>query len=451
MSLFQYEVSLKGSAYFQREMSLSHHGSESVMMPGMVIDMDEVKLQTVAQVKAFLNGTHDMALTVPKAGHYGFIERVLKRFGYPPLSRYDKGVVLRYLERMTGLSRQQVTRLVQRYRTHGRVVKRYSPPKNGFPRRFDATDTALLAEMDALHSTLSGPATKKLMERAFLVFGEARFERLAGISVSHLYNLRGGKAYRDTRRHWTKTRPTGIPIGQRRAPQPNGTPGYIRIDSVHQGDQDGVKGVYHINAVDCVTQFQFVATCEKISEAYLLPVLNQLLDGFPFVILGIHADNGSEYINYTVATLLEKLRIEFTKSRPRHANDNALVESKNGAVVRKHLGYAHIPQQYAGRVNVFCAEVLNPYINFHRPCFFPETIMDAKGKERKRYRYAQMMTPYEKLKSVATTAWHLKPGITFTHLEAYATRMSDNEAAAALNTARQRLFQSIATAFKKCV
>ncbi len=152
--------------------------------------------------------------------------------------------------------------------------------------------------MDALHSTLSGPATKQLMERAFLVFGEARFERLAGISVASLYNLRGGKAYRDTRRHWTKTRPTGVPIGQRRAPQPNGAPGYIRIDRVQQGDQDGVNGVYHITAVDSVTQFQLIATCAKSSEAYLLPVIRQLLEECPFVILGFHADNGSEYVNY---------------------------------------------------------------------------------------------------------------------------------------------------------
>ncbi|MGB8410392.1 MAG: hypothetical protein WCE58_10860, partial [Gallionella sp.] len=111
--------------------------------------------------------------------------------------------------------------------------------------------------------------------------------------------------------------------------------------------------MYHINAVDCVTQFQLVATCEKISEAYLLPVIQQLLDGFPFVILGFHADKGREYINYQVAALLEKLRVEFTKSRPRHSNDNALAESKNGAVVRKHLGYVHIPQHCARLVNAF--------------------------------------------------------------------------------------------------
>ena len=226
-------------------------------------------------------------------------------------------------------------------------------------------------------------------------------------------------------------------------------PGYIRIDSVHQGDQDGVKGVYHINAVDGVTQFHLVATCEKISEAYLLPVIRQLLDGFPFVILGFHADNGSEYINYQVATLLEKLRIEFTKSRPRHSNDNALAESKNGAVVRKHLGYAHIPQQFAEQVNAFCAKHLNPYINFHRPCFFPETITDAKGNERKRYCYEGMKTPYEKLKSLPSACQYLKLGITVEQLDAIASRISDNEAALALNHARRTLFQSISAASRK--
>ena len=416
----------------------------------MIIDMNEAKLQTVAQVKAFLEGATEVTLRVPKEDQYGFIGRVLKRHGYARHGRADKGVLLRYLEQMTGLSRQQVTRLVRRYRKDGKLSKRQSAPKHSFSRRYAVVDALLLAEMDTLHGTLSGPATKKLMERALLIFGDARFERLAGISVSHLYNLRGGKPYQNKRRHWTKTRPTGIPIGQRRAPQPNGLPGYIRIDSVHQGDQDGVKGVYHINAVDCVTQFQLVATCEKISEAYLLPVIRQLLAEFPFVILGFHADNGSEYINKKVAKLLKKLLIEFTKSRPRHCNDNALAESKNASVVRKNLGYAHIPQRFASQVNEFCAGFLNPYVNLHRPCFFAEIITDAKGKERKKYRYEQMMTPYEKLKSLPDAASYLKPGVTFKQLDANASRMSDNDAAAALNKARQRLFQFIDTALKKC-
>jgi transposase InsO family protein len=300
-----------------------------------------------------------------------------------------------------------------------------------------------------LHSTLSGPATKKLMERAHQVFGDSRYERLAGISVSHLYNLRGTKPYQNKRRHWTKTNPTAAPIGTRRAPRPDGVPGYIRIDSVHQGDMDGVKGVYHINAVDSVTQMQFVATCEKISEAYMLPVIGQLLAGFPFAILGFHSDNGSEYINYQVAKMLDKLLIEFTKSRPRHSNDNALAESKNASIVRKHLGYAHIPQYCASLVNAFCTEFLNPYVNFHRPCFFPETITDAKGKERKKYRYENMMTPYEKFKSIPEASKYLKNGITLEQLDAQAAKMSDNAAALALNNARKKLFRDIAAAMKK--
>jgi transposase InsO family protein len=417
----------------------------------MVINMEEAKLATLAQIKAFLEGTSEVSFRVPKDERNQFIERVFKRFGYAPNGRADKGTLLRYIERMTGLSRQQVTRLVRLYRKDGKLPKRQqrAAPANGFTRHYTLADVVLLAEMDVLHSTLSGPATKKLMERAYQMFGDLRFERLAGISVSHLYNLRSSRPYQSKRRHWSKTNPTGVPVGKRRAPQPNGLPGYIRIDSVHQGDQDGIKGVYHINAVDCVTQMQFVATCEKISEAYLLPVIRQLLDGFPFVILGFHSDNGSEYINFKVAKLLEKLLVEFTKSRPRHSNDNALAESKNASVVRKHLGYAHIPQYCASSANAFCADFLNPYVNFHRPCFFPETITDAKGKERKQYRYKDMKTPYGKFKSIPKAGQYLKEGVTIEQLDAQAAKMSDNDAALALNNARKKLFKSISALIKK--
>ena len=201
--------------------------------------------------------------------------------------------------------------------------------------------------------------------------------------------------------------------------------------------------------MDGVIQFQLVPTCEKISEAYLLPVIRQLLDEYPFAILGFHADNGSEYINYQVAGLLETLRVEFTTSRPRHSNDTALAESKYGAVVRKHLGSAQIPPHGAGLVNDFCANYLNPYVNFHRPCFFPKTITDAKGKERKRDRYEEMKTPYEKLKSLPYASQYLKLGITVEQLNAQAARMSDNDAAVALNHARRKLFQAISATIWK--
>jgi transposase InsO family protein len=411
----------------------------------MVIDMNETRLNTVAQLRAFLEGTLEVKFNPIRndAERYGFIAGVLGRFAYRQLGKPDKGVVMRYLARITEYSRAQLKRLVSRHLKGEPLAKRYRAPGVGFARKFTVADVKLLAQTDALHNTLSGPATKCLMQRAYAVYDDTRYARLATISVAHLYNLRHQVGYQATRAHWTKTRGYAIPIGQRRAPIPDGRPGFIRIDSVHQGDQDGAKGLYHINAVDCVTQYEIVATCERLSEAFLLPVLEQILAGFPFVVLGFHADNGSEYINYTVAKLLDKLRIEFTKSRPRHSNDNGLAETKNGAIVRKHFGYQHIPQRFAARVNTFCQDFLNPYVNFHRPCFFAETLTDPKGKIRKRYLQKNMMTPYEKLKSLPKAKDFLKPGITFAQLDTIATTISDNEGALRLNQARTKLFQSI--------
>ena len=315
------------------------------MMQGMVIDMNDEELDTLAQLQAFLDGTRVVEFAVAAQARYEFIARTVRRFGYAHLRRAEKAVVLRFLERVSGYSRQQLTRLVKRSAERHSLVKRYRASRSSFARTYTRADVCLLAHTDTLHGTLSGLATKKLMERAYGVFGDARYARLALIPVAHLYNLRRRSGYQRQRQVWTKTRPVSVPIGERRAPSPNNQPGYLRVDSVHQGDQDGIKGVYHINAVDCVTQYEAVATCERISEAFLIPVLETLLESFPFVIKGFHSDNGSEYINRHVAAMLNKLLIEEqTKSRSRHSNDNAQAESKNGAIIRKHLGYSHIPR-----------------------------------------------------------------------------------------------------------
>ena len=419
------------------------------MMRGMVIDMNDKQLLTLAQLQAFLDGTVAVDFAVAAEERYDFIARTLCRFCYRRLRRAEKAVVLRFLERVSGYSRQQHTRLVKRGGERGPLTKRYHGSRTSFARTYTRADVRLLAATDTLHGTLSGLATKKLMERAYYLFADARYARLAHISVAHLYNLRQQTDYQRQRRVWTKTRPVTNAIGQRRAPRPNNQPGYLRVDSVCQGDLDGAKGLYHLNAVDCVTQYEGVATCERISEAFLLPVLEALLQSFPFVILGFHSDNGSEYINHQVAKLLNKLLIEeHTKSRSRHSNDNAQAESKNGAIVRKHLGYSHIPQRFATLVNAFCHDHLNPYVNFHRPCLFAETLTDAKGRQRKRYPYKLMMTPYEKLKSLPNAEQFLKPGITFEQLDAQANAISDNEAAQRLNDARAILFKTISNQSK---
>ena len=169
----------------------------------------------------------------------------------------------------------------------------------------------------------------------------------------------------------------------------------------------------------------------------------QAVSAFPFSILGFHSDNGSEYINKRVADLLRKLLIEFTKSRSRQSNDNALAESKNASVVRKLFGYSHIPQRWAPLINEFNQQHLTPYVNFHRPCFFPETKVDDKGKQRKIYRYENMMTPYDKFKSLPGAEDYLKPGTRFEILNKVAHQISDNQAADQLQKARQELFKTI--------
>jgi transposase InsO family protein len=410
----------------------------------MIVSLQTAGLQSLAQVRAFVEGNQPVSFTLTdRTASHQWMAETLKRFRYAHCARGDKGLLRRYLAKVTGLSRAQLTRAIGQFARHGGIEDRRRAPTKPFATRYTSADIHLLAAMDALHSTLSGPATRKLCERMFQVFGDPRFERLAGISNGHLYNLRRHKIYRGSRTAVDKTRPVRVNIGERRKPAPDGQPGYLRVDSVHQGDLDGIKGLYLITAVDEVTQFECVFAVERISEHFLIPALKQLLTTFPFVIRGFHSDNGSEYINRNVAELLEKLRIEQTKSRARQTSDNALVESKNGSTVRKHLGYSHIPGRFASQVNRFASGILTTYLNFHRPCYFPTEYTDSKGKLRKRYRYEDMMTPYEKLKSLHEAHRYLKPGITFQQLDTIANACSDNEAARRLNQARTELFQFI--------
>jgi transposase InsO family protein len=415
----------------------------------MVIDMNEAQVRTLEQVRQVLEGTQ--ALEFERAQdddeqRYAWIEAVLRRFDYRQLKRCDRGVVLAYVQRLSGYSRAQVTRLVSRWVAGKRLLKQYRAPAHAFALRYTPADVALLAEVDRAMGTLSGPATACVLRRQRDVFGDTRFERLAELSVGHLYNLRNSAGYRAQRVVLTKTRPTkAATIGVRKAPTPEGRPGFIRIDSVHQGDQDGIKGLYHINAVDCVTQWEVVATVQVISEAHLLPVIEQMLEQFPFEILGFHSDNGSEYVNYQVARMLEKLRIEFTRSRPRRSNDNGLAETKNGAVVRKLFGYGHIPQRHAARFNTFCREYLNPFLNFHRPCLFATDKPDPKkpGRIKRVYRAKDAMTPLDKLASVPDAAKFMREGITLKDLHELATALTDVQAAEELNEARNALFRRV--------
>ena len=377
-----------------------------------------------------------------RAEVYEWVERALVRYEYAGLPRSDKGTLRLYLGQMTGLSRAQVTRLISRYRQTGRVnATPYQ--RSRFPALYTASDVVLLAYVDRAHGNLSGPATRRILEREYHEYGQAAYQRLAGISVAQLYRLRNTAAYRKRNTSYQPTRPTAVPIGERRKPQPQGKPGYLRIDTVHQGDQDGCKGLYHINAVDEVTQWEIVASTAQISELWLLPVLEALLQQFPFRIRGFHSDNGSEFINYTVARLLEKLLIEQTRSRPHRSGDNGLVESKNGAIIRKHIGYGYISAQHAQAMDRFHREHLNPYLNFHRPCAVPTVLTEANGKRRRIY--PRWATPLERLRELKDCERYLRPGVSLADLERFAQQQSDTEAALAMQRAKRKLLGSVRT------
>ncbi len=242
----------------------------SIIMQSMVIYMNEQQLQTLEQLQAFLDGTAAIDLQLAPAERYACISRTLRRFGYAYLKRAQKAVVLRFLERVSGYSRQQLTRLVKRGVTASPLKKRYRASSASFSAHYTPADVQSLADIDTLHGTLSGPATKKLMERAWGPYGDARYERL---------------------------------------------------------------------------------------------------------------------------------------------------------------------------VNEFCAAHLNSYINFHRPFLYAETPIDPNGRQRKRYPYQLMMTPYEKFKSMPQATKYLKPGLSFQQLDAFAGSISDNDAARHLNAARSKLFK----------
>ena len=404
--------------------------------------VSDSRVMSMEEMAAFLESSGTLSFRgETRRDTYAWVEKTLRRYRYSSRSRAEKGLLRQYLVKMTGYSPAQLTRLIAQYRRTGQVqLPAYQ--RHRFPAKFTREDQALLAEVDNAHSRLSGPATQAILRREYTVFGRKEFGRLSTISVAHLYRLRQGFSYRQHSLTVHKTHPSTARIGERRKPDPQGQPGYLRVDTVHQGDRDGEKGVYHINTIDEVTQWENLGCVERISEHYLVPVLREILSQYPFRVLGFHADNGSEYINHVVAELLEKLLIELTKSRARQTNDQALVEGKNGSIVRKQMGYGWIAQSEAEKIQAFYIRTLNFYLNYHRPCGYATEVVDRKGKIRKRY--DSYLTPFEKLSSLPQPEQYLRPGLTMVELERIAHAHSDTQYALLVQQEKAKLFREVA-------
>jgi transposase InsO family protein len=409
----------------------------------MTINMNDDNIVTLEQLKDFskLNKGGAKFAAAGKAERNAWISKTMDKFGYFKLRKKEKTIVKNYIREYTGLSKAQLKRLIAQKRKTGVIIFDQSK-RHRFAKKYEAKDISLLAKTDNLHNRMAGTATKTILERESKTFKKTEYENIAKISVSHLYNLRGRRQYQTDSLTVGKTNSVKVLIGQRMKPDNLGIPGFLRVDTVHQGDLEKEKGVYHINIVDEITQWEIVGSVQRISEFHLLPLLECMLECFPFAIINFHSDNGSEFINKQVAQMLNRMMIKQTKSRAYHHNDNGLPEGKNNFIIRKNIGYQFIGKEYAPAVNEFYQNFFNVYLNFHRPCAFPKIIVDAKGKQRKTYPQELYQTPYEKLKSLPNAKNYLKPGVTFEQLDKIAYAESDNDFAQKMQTAKDKLFEN---------
>jgi len=408
----------------------------------MTMDMNDDHLVSVAQLKEFakLSNSAKFKSNSSKEETYAWVGKTLGKFRYFSLKKKEKSIVKKYIMKMTGYSEGAVDKLIAKKRKFGKIFVK-ERTQNVFQRFYEPADVGLLAEVANVTLNQNGRALKEMFKSMYEDFNDLRFEKLSKISVSHLYNLKKTNAYQTKSLFYTKTNPVQRDIGIRKKPEPFGKPGYVRVDSVHQGDLDKEKGVYHINLVDEVTQAEYLICVEGISEYFLMPLLEEILKSFPTEILGFHSDNGSEYINKTVSILLNKMMVEQTKSRSRKTNDNALVEGKNGAIVRKYMGYGHIPKKYAKDINIFYRDYLDPYLNYHRFCGFATDYVNEKGKVRKVYE--KYMTPIQKLLSLPNCEQYFKKGVTRELLEQQSRSENHFQAAKKVAEMRTKLFKNI--------
>jgi len=400
----------------------------------MEINMNDSRIINVTQIKEFLKGSQGFDLSLKEADieeKYQFIDKTVDRVKYGKLKKRDKKAVVNYLKKITSYKKTQLSRLVNQA-IIGELKRK--PYRRFHPRRiYTAADIKILERTDELHLRLSEGATKEILRREYEVFHHHNYQTISRISHSHITNLRHSLVYSG---HWINhTKARQIPIGITCPPENYGRPGSIRVDSVSQRD------IYHINSVDEILQWEIIVCVPQICEACMLPALEDLIDQYPFTIFNFHSDRGGENINYQVANFLQHLLIKQTKSRSYHCNDNALVETKNGAVVRKNMGWQHINQNLVNKINNYYRNYFNPYLNFHRPCGFPTIVTDEKG--RKKRIYHTYLTPYEALKRIRGADKFLKPNISFEKLDKIAYQYSDNEFAEILRKEEGKLFELI--------
>lgn len=375
--------------------------------------------KTIKAVEAFINYDaqhHNKYFLKTQEDRYKFIKQTTWKLFYVRRNKKDKSKVINFLSLITDYEPHYLKRLIHKS-LKGKLNKKIYPQRNKFYKKYSSIDILLLAELDLLFKYPNGISLAQMCKLEFTYHGNNDFRTLHNISKSQIYNLRKEPRYKQLALIFTHTKKSKVMIVKRSKPKPNNTPGYIRVDSVHYGDNGEDKGCFFINLCDEVTQYEFVICVTSLLEENVIPAIVSALDFFPFKIIHFHSDNGSEFINHHLAELLNARLITQTKSRARRSTDNGLIESKNAHVVRKYFGHCFISSKHCDKINVFLKDYFYTFINFYRVCLFPTKMVNNNGKVTIKYKQDDATTPFIKLKSIDPNGICLKDGGSYKRLE----------------------------------
>ena len=208
-----------------------------------------------------------------------------------------------------------------------------------------------------------------------------------------------------TRRRW---RSAGLPSVRREIPVRTFTdwcdppPGFVEADLVvHSGPSTRGSYVQTLVLTDVASGWTECAPLLVREQHLLIELLEKLKADLPFALVGIDTDNDTVFINETVKTYCEANRIEFTRCRPYRKNDQAYVEQKNGAVVRRLVGYRRLEGMAAARELARLYAAARFFVNFFQPSF--KLIEKSRDGALVRKRYDAPATPCQRLLADART------------------------------------------------
>src|SRR3990167_106043 len=182
----------------------------------MTITMNDSPLKIIEELRIFLKSSTLLAFKGQRRSEiYEWVEDTIIKFDYQSLEKKDKRIVKQYLEKITGYSRAQITRLIGKQRKTGKVSVTKCH-RHIFPKIYSDKDVWLLAKTDELHDFPNGVTVKRILKRMVEVYKDFSYRNIANISVGHIYNLRKSVSYQRLTKKYEKTKQNVVNIGERR-------------------------------------------------------------------------------------------------------------------------------------------------------------------------------------------------------------------------------------------